>query len=31
MPPCAWCVMQRLIYLVIGVVALVGGFGGGAP
>ena len=29
MPPCAWCVMQRLIYLVIGVVALVGGFGGG--
>ena len=29
MPPCAWCVMQRLIYLVIGVVALVGGLGGG--
>ncbi|PTW90303.1 disulfide bond formation protein B [Achromobacter mucicolens] len=29
MPPCAWCVFQRLIYLVIGVVALVGGFGGG--
>ncbi len=29
MPPCAWCVMQRLIYLVIGVIALVGGFGGG--
>ena len=29
MPPCAWCVLQRLIYLVIGVVALVGGFGGG--
>ena len=29
MPPCAWCVMQRLIYLVIGVVALIGGFGGG--
>lgn len=24
MPPCAWCVLQRLIYLVIGVVALVG-------
>lgn len=29
MPPCAWCVMQRLIYLVIGIVALIGGFGGG--
>ncbi|WP_251880473.1 disulfide bond formation protein B [Achromobacter sp. Marseille-Q4954] len=29
MPPCAWCVMQRLIYLVIGLIALVGGFGGG--
>ncbi|MBD9428599.1 disulfide bond formation protein B [Achromobacter sp. ACM03] len=29
MPPCAWCVMQRLIYQVIGVIALVGGFGGG--
>lgn len=29
MPPCAWCVMQRLIYLVIGVIALMGGFGGG--
>ena len=29
MPPCAWCVMQRLIYLAIGIVALVGGFGGG--
>ncbi|AVG38998.1 disulfide bond formation protein B [Achromobacter insolitus] len=29
MPPCAWCVMQRLIYLVIGVIALAGGFGGG--
>jgi disulfide bond formation protein DsbB len=29
MPPCAWCVMQRLIYLVIGVIALIGGFGGG--
>ena len=29
MPPCAWCVLQRLIYLVIGVVALIGGFGGG--
>lgn len=24
MPPCAWCVMQRLIYLLIGVLALVG-------
>jgi len=24
MPPCAWCVMQRLIYLVIAVLALVG-------
>lgn len=24
MPPCAWCVFQRLIYLMIGVVALVG-------
>lgn len=29
MPPCAWCVMQRLIYLAIGVIALAGGFGGG--
>lgn len=28
MPPCAWCVMQRLIYLVIGVIALAGSFGG---
>lgn len=27
-PPCAWCVMQRLIYLAIGVIALIGGFGG---
>ncbi|WP_026639624.1 disulfide bond formation protein B [Bordetella petrii] len=26
MPPCAWCVLQRLIYLVIGVVALAGAF-----
>jgi len=24
MPPCAWCVMQRLIYLVVAVLALVG-------
>lgn len=24
MAPCAWCVLQRLIYLVIGVVALIG-------
>src|SRR3546814_14827190 len=24
MPPCAWCVLQRLIYLAIGVVAMVG-------
>ena len=28
MPPCAWCVLQRLIYLVIGVVALVGACAG---
>lgn len=28
MPPCAWCVLQRLIYLVIGVVALVGATAG---
>lgn len=28
MPPCAWCVMQRLIYLVIGVVCLAALFGG---
>ncbi len=27
-PPCAWCVLQRLIYLVIGVVALIGAVGG---
>lgn len=26
--PCAWCVLQRLIYLVIGVLALIGLFGG---
>jgi disulfide bond formation protein DsbB len=24
MPPCAWCVLQRLVYLSIGVLALVG-------
>ena len=24
MPPCAWCVLQRLIYLVVGVLALLG-------
>lgn len=24
MPPCAWCVLQRLIFLVIGVIALIG-------
>ena len=24
MPPCAWCVFQRLLYLVIGVLALLG-------
>jgi len=28
MPPCAWCVMQRLIYLVIGVIALVTAYAG---
>ncbi|MBO1111063.1 disulfide bond formation protein B [Bordetella petrii] len=28
MPPCAWCVLQRLIYLVIGVVALAGACAG---
>lgn len=28
MPPCAWCVMQRLIYLVIGIVCLAGLLGG---
>lgn len=28
MQPCAWCVLQRLIYLVIGVLALVGLIGG---
>jgi len=30
MPPCAWCVLQRLIYLVIGVVALAGALAGPA-
>jgi len=30
MPPCAWCVFQRLIYLVLGTVALIGLFGAGA-
>ncbi len=28
MPPCAWCVMQRLIYLVIGVLCLAGWLAG---
>jgi len=28
MPPCAWCVLQRLVYLAIGVVALAGAFAG---
>lgn len=28
MPPCAWCVMQRLIYLAIGLLCLLGLFGG---
>ncbi|MGN6581003.1 MAG: disulfide bond formation protein B [Bordetella sp.] len=28
MQPCAWCVLQRLIYLVIGVLALLGLIGG---
>ena len=28
MQPCAWCVLQRLIYLVIGVLAMVGLIGG---
>lgn len=28
MQPCAWCVLQRLIYLAIGVLALVGLVGG---
>ena len=27
-PPCAWCVFQRLIYLAVGVVALLGAAGG---
>ncbi len=26
MPPCAWCILQRFIYLVIGIVALIGWF-----
>jgi disulfide bond formation protein DsbB len=26
MQPCVWCVLQRLIYLVVGVLALVGAF-----
>jgi disulfide bond formation protein DsbB len=26
MQPCAWCVLQRFIYLVVGVLALVGAF-----
>lgn len=29
LPPCAWCVLQRLIYLAIGVVALIGACAGG--
>ncbi len=29
MPPCAYCVLQRLIYLVIGVVCLLTALGGG--
>ncbi|OZI35162.1 disulfide bond formation protein B [Bordetella genomosp. 1] len=28
MPPCAWCVLQRLIYLAIGLIALVAAFAG---
>jgi disulfide bond formation protein DsbB len=28
MQPCAWCVLQRLIYLALAVVCLVGAFGG---
>lgn len=28
MQPCAWCVFQRLLYLVIGVVALIGAIAG---
>lgn len=28
MPPCAWCVLQRLIYLIIGFFALIGATGG---
>lgn len=30
MPPCAWCVLQRLIYLVIGLAALAGALAGPA-
>lgn len=30
MQPCAWCVLQRLIYLVIGLVCLLGALGGRA-
>lgn len=26
--PCAWCVLQRLIYFVIAIVALIGAYGG---
>jgi disulfide bond formation protein DsbB len=29
-PPCAWCVLQRLIYLVIALVCLIGAVGGPA-
>ena len=31
MRPCAWCVFQRLIYIVIGVVAWFGSLGAGVP
>ncbi len=31
MRPCAWCVFQRLIYIVIGVVAWLGSLGAGVP
>jgi len=27
MPPCAWCVFQRLVYLILGTVCLVGALG----
>lgn len=30
MQPCAWCVLQRLIYLVLALVCLIGAFGGRA-